>query len=400
MDWLIAILALSALVIIHEFGHYICARASGMHVHRFSVLGIGPVVLRLFTYKGTDFVISAIPFGGYVQIAGMEAEDPEAPAEPVAEGDGESPLFRDKPLWARLLAIFGGPLANYITAILIAVSVYAVAGINYPTGIKVEGFGAASPAQAAGIQQGDVLVSVDGESVQGFPQSTKLNDLTAPRRGRTVDIVVDRAGELLTLPVALADAPRALGVDLSFQSEYTAVPFGEALASGIAFPFKKTAEQGAALWAMITGERAGRVGGPVAIARAIKGSADRGVLDFLMFSAFISTLLGMFNLLPLPALDGGRLVFLFYELIARRPANQRAEEWVHAIGMIGLLGILVYATVGDVRGPKTVPWDETVQNYRSEMAKARRELDLTDGEAPTGGTPPAATPHPAPAEVP
>lgn len=392
--WVIAILALSALVIIHEFGHYLCARASGMHVHRFSMLGIGPVLLKLFTYKGTDFVISAIPFGGYVQIAGMESADPDAPPEPIPPGQ-ESNLFRDKPLWARIFAIAGGPLANYLTAILIVVGVYATAGINSPVGLEVTGFAEASPAQAAGLQAGDIFVSVDGEVLRGPEQTspTRLNEITSARQGQTVDVVVQRGDDEVTLPVTLGQAPRALGVDLRVDLEYTEVPFAEALSRGAAYPFIKTAEQGAALWSMITGETAGRVGGPVAIAQAIKSSADSGLLDFLIFSAFISTLLGMFNLLPVPALDGGRLVFLFFEMIARRPANPRAEEWVHAIGMIGLLGLMAWATVGDVRGPQTAPWEETASTYRAEMAKARRELQAESSAGPVE-TAPAPEPSP------
>ena len=371
-----------------------------MHVHRFSVLGIGPVILRLFTYKGTEFVISLVPFGGYVQIAGMESEDPDAPRDEAAPPGGPdpktSPLFRDKPLWARFLAIGGGPAANYLAAIVIAVGVYTSAGVNYPAAINIQSFGAASPAQAAGIQVGDTVVSIAGESVRGYPESTKFVEITAKHLGKTIDVTVDRDGETLTLPVNLNEQAPAFGFNFSFQGEYTPVPFGEALSRGVAFPFVKTAEQLTALWRVITGEAAGRVGGPVAIARAIKGSADQGFLDLLLFSALISTLLGMFNLLPVPALDGGRLVFLLFEMVARRPANRRMEEWVHAVGMIGLLGLLGYATIGDVRGPRQAPWETAVQEYRSEMARARGQLAETNPESttPDSESSPAGPPPP------
>ncbi|MEE9385221.1 MAG: M50 family metallopeptidase [Nannocystaceae bacterium] len=406
MQWFIALLALSLLVIIHEFGHYICARASGMHVRRFSLIGIGPVILRLFEYKGTEFVISAIPFGAYVQISGMESEDdapgttsgarngddarPDANLEDGPEDSGPardgrpttsapdpraSQLYRDKPLWARFLAIAGGPLANYLAAILIVVGVFATVGVNRPVSVKLDGFGAASPAQAAGLEVGDIFVAVAGESVRGYPQAEQLSAITKQHLGKSVEITVERDGETLALPVRLNPQAPALGISLSFGGDYIPVSLGEAVTRGLKWPFQLTGRQLSGLWRIITREEAGRVGGPVAIARAIKAKADQGPLDLLLFTAFISTLLGMFNLLPLPALDGGRLIFLIFEFVARRPANRRVEEWVHAAGMVGLLGLLGYATLGDVRGEKTPPWSETTVEFRALMAKERGAAD-------------------------
>ncbi len=379
MTWVVAILALSLLIIIHEFGHYLAARATGMHVDRFSVLGIGPVILRLGYYRGTEFVISAIPFGAYVHIVGMEPEEDEE-KEKVPEGVGPNPdfprdfaNFRDRPVWARLLVIAGGPIANYLTAMIICMAVFSSAGIKAPTAVAIADFKSGSPAEAAGLEVDDVFIRVAGEEIGGVEVSKQLREATAKNLGKTVDVTVLRGDEEITVPVTLNEQAPALSVGLRFIGDWIPVGAGEALARGAQWPFQKTAEQLGGLWAMVTGEVEGRVGGPVAIARAIKTSAERGPLDLLLFSALISTVLGMFNLLPLPALDGGRLVFLFYELIARRPANQRVEGWIHAIGMIGILALIGWATVGDIRGEQTPMWKGAAAKFKAEMAKAEGE---------------------------
>src|SRR5262245_3117574 len=196
MTWVLAILALSVLIIIHEFGHYLCAKIGGMHVDRFSVIGIGPVILKLFTWRGTEFVISAIPFGAYVHIVGMEPEeyamDEQGNLPPPPPGYRN---FRDSPLWARLLAISGGPAANYLAAMLMIIGAVSVVGLKEPVGVEVSGVGYGSPAAAAGMQVGDEIVSIDGESVSGPDYRKSVIDLTAAKLGDTVQVEVMRPTE-------------------------------------------------------------------------------------------------------------------------------------------------------------------------------------------------------------
>ena len=378
MTWVLAILALSILIIIHEFGHYACAKIGGMHVDRFSVIGIGPVVLKLFTWGGTEFVISAIPFGAYVHIVGMEPEeyamDEEGNLPPPPQGYRN---FRDSPLWARLLAIAGGPAANYIAAIIMVTAVVSSVGLKETVGVEVTGFAVGSPAAAAGLEVGDEIMAIDGEDTRGPEAYDKVIALTGERLGQTAQITVDRDGEALTFPVALNPEAPALQTNLTPVGEYVAISPAAAVAYGTKWPFEQTARQLRGLWSMITGQSKGKVGGPVAIAKAIKGSADRGAVDLIMFSALISTVLGMFNLLPLPALDGGRLIFLFYELIARRPPNKMLEEKIHMGGMIALLGLLAWATVNDVRPDKPPVWKESAAEFEAEALK----IEQADAQA-------------------
>ena len=400
--WALAILALSLLIIVHEAGHFVAAKIGRMHVDRFSVLGIGPVVVRLFKYKGTEYVLSAIPFGAYVHIVGMEAEDDEEEEEEDDEEDdeeGDDPggeaeaatrlpeghrNFRDSPIGYRMFALAGGPLANYLTAMLIMIGVFLFVGMKTPTEAVISGFRGDSPAEAAGLAVDDVLVSVAGESVRGEGVSERLRKATDAHLGETVDVTVLRDGEPLTVPVELNDVQPALATDLAMQGEFVPVSPLVAIVEGAKWPWTQTAFQLRSLAALVTGKQEGKVGGPVAIAREIKTSAERGIVEFVVFCALISTVLGMFNLLPFPALDGGRLIFQIYELVLRRPPNKVLEERVHMVGMLALLALLVYATFGDIRGDGPPSWGKAVNEVKSEIIEAESKAKAAAGQEPSG----------------
>lgn len=344
-----------------------------MHVDRFSVIGIGPVLVKLFEKDGCEFVISAFPFGAYVHIVGMEAEDPDPdPAETDADANkgldtsnvatqwaeggaaqaSQLPTgrknYRDCSVGARMLAVVGGPLANYLAAMLIMVSIYAFAGTRHQAVITE--FNPESPAEIAGLAVGDVFVTVDGESVQGERAELLVIRATSARAGQTVDITVDRDGEDITKAVTLNAKGPAMNLQLSGHGDYHPMPAGQAIAEGVAFPIDTTARQLAGLWAMITGQSSGEVGGPVQIVKMMKKSWDEGLIAFIAFSALISTILGMFNILPIPALDGGRMVFLIYEAVTRRRFDPMKEEKIHGVAMLILLGLFVLVTIRDIRG--------------------------------------------------
>lgn len=350
MDILLAIVALSLIIIIHEFGHYICAVATGMKVDRFSIFGIGPVVLRLGEWRGTEFVVSAIPFGAYVHIVGMEADDAPSvaeggkPGETYAVDPNDPSLYRNRPVWARMLAILGGPLANYLAAMAIMFSTLAFVGDSVPVSMKVDKVIEDAP-KAAGLLPGDKLLKIADTEVVGARADEKIYTTTGAHKGETVPIVVQRGAEEATLQVPLTDQGR-IGIEMSpLDTESRTLPVGAAAKAAVTWPVQVSVKQLTALKRWITGEVEGKMSGPVGIVREIAKSAERGFAAFLLFAAFISTLLGLFNLLPLPALDGGRFVFLLWEVVSRRPANRRLEEMVHGIGMLALLGLILYVTV-------------------------------------------------------
>jgi regulator of sigma E protease len=347
---LAAIVALCVVIIIHEFGHYIAAVWTGMKVDRFSVFGIGPPILRFGTWRGTEFVISAIPFGAYVLIRGMEADDGSSPPEDRAT----SANFRDKPLLSRIAVIAGGPIANYIGAMALFFGLYAIAGMPGPVetayAVEITAVGEDTAAAAAGVQEGDHLLAIGDVAID--PRQGKDGIVAASQtyRGKDVVLTVERGGERLELPATLPDKDEGvLGISMDFLAPREPVGMGEAARAAVLGPIVVSKMQLAGLWDLVTAKSKGDVSGPVAIVGHIKDAAERGMPKFIEMTAIISTLLGLFNLLPLPALDGGRLAFLAYEGVARRRASPRIEDMVHGYGMVALLGLILFVTIGDVR---------------------------------------------------
>jgi len=338
-----AIVALCLVIIVHEAGHYLAAIWSGMKVDRFSVFGIGPAIVRLGTWRGTEFVIGAIPFGAYVQIRGMEASGDPAPGEPSVN-------FSDKPLYQRAAVLAGGPVANYLAAAVLFFAAFAAFGVTQPPqSIVIERFEEGSSAHAAGLQLGDELVTVGETTIDPKLRSRDVIAAPEPYRGKAMPVTVRRDGALVEATLQVPAEGLALGVVTSVVAPRERVPLGAAVRESILAPIDTTTTQLQGLWMLITRQISGRISGPVDIVHQIARSARRGVADFIEMTALISTLLGMFNLLPLPALDGGRLAFLGYEALARRRANPQVEEMVHGYGMLALLALLLFVTVGDVR---------------------------------------------------
>ncbi|MFO0631547.1 MAG: site-2 protease family protein [Nannocystaceae bacterium] len=348
MSALAAIAALCVVIIVHELGHYLAAIATGMHVDRFSVFGIGPPILRLGRWRGTEFVLSAIPFGAYVQIRGMEADDGSGESTPPPSGKVN---FRDARVGARAIVIAGGPIANYLGAMAVLFFVYLGAGVAGPAvAIEVRGVHPGSAAEAAGVQVGDRVVAVAGTRIDPQQSGRDIGTTTRSHLGESIALELQRGDQTVVVRATLppeAEAP--LGIDLLEVAPREPVGVGTALARAVSDPLRDTANQLEGLYLLATGQIKANMTGPVGIVQSIARQADVGLVPFVLMVAFISTLLGMFNLLPLPALDGGRLVFLGYEAVARRRANPRVEELVHGYGMVVLLALILLVTVGDVR---------------------------------------------------
>ena len=342
---LLAILGISVLVIVHETGHYLVARAFKMRVLRYSI-GFGPA---LFRYKPKDspttFQVCAIPFLAYVQIAGMN------PHEDVDPDDPE--IYPNKGLFARIATIAAGPFANYLAAMLMVFVLALTAGLpQHETkepmtiGTVQEG----TPAAEAGLEVGDVIVEANGQAVSNVED---LIEVTSPRAGQATEYVVVREGERLdpiTITPKDADGRGVIGVVAQMEQKYVPVGIGEAAEQAVVLPFTVTALQVGGIYKMIRERDTRDLTGPVGMGEIVVESAKRGVPDYVMILVLLSVALGFFNLLPLPALDGGRLVFLGYELVTRRRPNERFEALVHTVGILFLLGVLVLVTFRDIVG--------------------------------------------------
>jgi regulator of sigma E protease len=338
----VTVLAFGMLIVIHELGHYLAARWSGMRVERFSV-GFGPVIWS--RKRGdTEWALSAVPLGGYVKIAGM------APGEEIAPGDTSA--YSRKPAWKRFLVILAGPAMNYALAVVLAAGLIATLGLREPDATStigdVIGGGAA---ERAGLQAGDRVVGAAGMPVTDW---ASLVQAVRSHPGMDLPLEVERAGAPAGSPRAAVtmrpDDSGGIG-KAGIAPNLRAVHAGpvEAVALGFRRTNDKAAEILGGLGQVVSRKQKAELQGPLGIAQEMTRSARAGAGPFMMMVWLISIMLAIFNFLPLPALDGGRLVFLGYEIVARRPVNQKVETVIHTVGFVALFGLLLGVTVfGDL----------------------------------------------------
>lgn len=340
---LIAVFGITLLVFVHELGHYLAARAVGMRVTRFSI-GIGPVLAR-FQPKGspTVFQISAIPFMAYVMIAGMN---------PVEEVDPNDPaIYPNKNVFARMLAIFGGPFANYLAASIMVFGLVMTVGnreLSESGPLTVAQVSDDSPAANAGIKPDDVILKAAGRPVDNVEQ---LIEVTAPRAGQATEYIVQRDGTLLP-PMSITpedhDGRGIIGVTPKYEFVYRRQNLVDGLQMAVTLPFKLTMLNLEGIFDLIERRSTEGIKGPVGMYRLVAEQVDKGIFDVVWILIAISVALGLFNLFPLPALDGGKLVFLIYEVITRKRPNERIEATVHAVGLLFLFCVIVLVTWRDI----------------------------------------------------
>lgn len=334
-------MAVSLLIVVHEAGHYLAARRAGMRVERFSV-GFGPVLLS-FRRGETEFAVSALPLGGYVKIAGM------APGEDVDPADTRA--YANQPAWRRFLVILAGPAMNYVAAVVVATALLATLGLRTADpAARVGALVSGMPAEQAGLRPGDTIASVDGQPVDGWPA---LVAELQRHPGQPIALEVRRgegaAEERLTLSITPRDEG---GVGrVGFRQHELVVRRGPLAALGEAFgrTNAQLAGQLTAFAHAFSGRQKAELSGPVGIAQELVRGAREGLEPFFTLVWTISVALALLNLFPIPALDGGRLVFLGYEIVTRRRVNARVENALHLIGFLALLALLLGVTVfGDL----------------------------------------------------
>jgi regulator of sigma E protease len=342
---LLAVLGLSLLVIVHEGGHYLAARAFGMQVTRFSV-GFGPAIVSYRPRNSpTTFQLCAIPFMAYVMIAGMNPAEEIDPDDPT--------IYPNKSVFARMVTIFGGPFANYVAASALVLGLGV--GLGWPEQkptepMIIETIEPGSPAAQAGLQVGDVIVRANDKAVRNVEQLIKV---TAPRAGKPTVYMIERGGKALP---ALTITPKAagkkgiIGVTPKVESVTRSLSLGQAALLAVVYPFELTLRNLYGIAELIERRSTEGITGPVGMGKLVAEQAQKGVFNFVHILVAISVALGLFNLLPFPALDGGRLVFLGYELITRKRPNERIEAAVHAVGLLFLLGVIALVTLRDVVG--------------------------------------------------
>ncbi|HVK74938.1 MAG TPA: M50 family metallopeptidase [Kofleriaceae bacterium] len=347
MYYLGAILGLGFLIVVHEAGHFVVARLCGMRVERFSI-GFGPGLLKWKSKKGTTFQIAPIPFGGFVEIKGMNIAEDVDPDDKAA--------YPNRPVWQRILTIFAGPGTNYLAAVVLAFGLYSCVGVHGNTPRYEVGTVNADFPAAGKLQPGDTILAIDGQQVWANGpdgQTTSIGEIANKAQGRELTLTIDRKGQQMDVLVGTKyddskDIKRwRLGI--VFADKRVPIGVGDAAIAAIKYPYLQTKQILGGLYLVITGKVEGDVTGPLGIGSEIKKQFEAGFVVGLSVLMMLNVYLGLFNLFPLPALDGGRLAFLGYELVTRRRANPKIETAVHMVGVLLLIVVMVLVTVKDIR---------------------------------------------------
>ncbi|MBN1607319.1 MAG: site-2 protease family protein [Polyangiaceae bacterium] len=339
MFYIVALLGLGLLMVVHEGGHLLAARAFGMRVIRFSV-GFGPALWR-YQPSGSQTVyqVALIPFLAYVQIAGMN------PMEEVDPDDKGS--YANAPVRARISAIFAGPLANYLFASVLFFTVLMVGGKPAPPTTEIE-IMPEGPAKTAKLQDHDKVRAIDGKPVRTWDA---LRETVLANPGRTLRFEIERKGERRVVPVTPKRKDGGGFIGVRPVPKMVPVTFGEAARGSVVAPAGVVREFVVVMGKIVTGQQRPELTGPVGIVRETKRVAERSWIEYLYVLAVLSAYLGAFNLVPFPALDGGRLMFLGYEATTRRRPNAKVEAQIHAIGLLMLLMLIAVVSIFDIKGP-------------------------------------------------
>lgn len=350
---------LTAIVFVHEMGHYLVARWNDVAIDAFSI-GFGRELIGWNDRHGTRWRISAIPLGGYVRFAGdmnaASAPDPEAVAK--ADPALAPRLFANKNVWQRIAVVIAGPLANVILTFLILYALLLGYG-RYTIPPVVGEVIAGSVAEAGGLEPGDIIVSVDGYAVRGFEDFQRLV-ATSPER--PVNITLDRDGtarKIVIVPEAVEVEDRfgnnqrigRIGVSRDVaETDVTLYRPGPVEAVGmtveeIRFIIQRTA---AFLGDFFVGRGdVEQLGGPVKVAKVSGEVATLGIVALINLTALLSLNIGIFNLLPVPMLDGGHLLYYLVEAVRGRPLSMRVQEMGFRFGFALVLALMVFTLFND-----------------------------------------------------
>jgi len=344
------VIVLGILIFVHEFGHFLFAKLFGVKVTKFS-LGFGPR-LAVITRGETEYLVSALPLGGYVKMVGEQA------AEVINVAD-ESRSFAKKPVGQRFLIVAAGPFFNLLFAVLIFFLIFAISGLPKPVENSVIGaVTIGSPAERAGLKTGDIIAAVNGKKTATWEE---VAELISASQGKPVLLEIQRGKEQLSITGQPEISPSKnifgeetgkrymLGITRSDEVTYEKVSIWVALQAGFAqtwgFIYLTIMGIVKMIQAVIP---ASELGGPILIAQLAGKQLHQGWTNLAYFMALISVNLGVLNLLPVPVLDGGHLMFFTYEALRRKPLSQRAMEICQQVGIVLLASLMVFVFYNDI----------------------------------------------------
>jgi regulator of sigma E protease len=348
------LLVLTVLVFVHELGHYAVARFNGVRVEVFSI-GFGPELFGWTDKAETRWKFSAIPLGGYVKMFGENefGGDGEALAQMTPEQRKVS--FHSKRLGQRAAIVFAGPAANYLFAVAVLAGLFSIIGQPF-TPAEIGTVKEDSAAAEAGMQPGDVFLRIDGRDIERFED---VQQIVRFNPEKALEIVVRRGEEEVTLtavPRKTEVTDRSgnvhkiglLGVTRQGVAHVKRDP-ATAVWQAAKETYNLTALTLSAIGDYFAGTRdTSELGGPVRIAKWSCDFAELGIVPLISFMALLSINLGLINLFPVPVLDGGHLLFYAFELVLGRPLGEKAQEFGIRIGLVLVLGLMVFVTINDL----------------------------------------------------
>lgn len=337
-----AIIVLGALIVAHEFGHYIVARLVGVRVDKFSI-GFGPKIFG-FTKGNTEYMLSWVPLGGYVKLYG---DDPQMPVENEAES------FLNQPVWKRLSIVIAGPAFNIILAIGI---ITLAAMIGMPEGTRIiKEIKEGTPAAAAGLMADDRIDAVDGQKMELWHE---IVEVIQKSPGKQVILTINRGGKDMDISVTPASVTGktidgkdiAIGqIGIMSKEIYKQYPPHEAVVRGVEWTWNMTTLTVWGIGKMLMRDiPASQIAGPIGIMKMAGDVAETGFVSLLKFIALISVNLGILNLLPIPVLDGGHIMFFSIEAVLGKPLKLRYQEMAQQVGIFILLSLMVFAFYNDI----------------------------------------------------
>lgn len=350
---------LTAIVFVHEMGHYLVARWNGVAIQAFSI-GFGRELIGWNDKHGTRWKISAIPLGGYVRFVGDMNAASATDAEAVANADPElAPrLFANKNVWQRIAVVVAGPVANVILTFLILYALLLGYG-RYTIPPVIGAVAAGSVAEAAGLEAGDIIVAVDGYAVRGFEDFQRLV-ATSPARPVSIELDRNSAAQTIVLVPEAVDVEDRFGNNQRIgrigvsrdvaETDVTLYRPGPVEAVGmtleeIRFIIQRT---GAFLGDFFVGRGdVEQLGGPVKVAKVSGEVATLGLVALINLTALLSLNIGIFNLLPVPMLDGGHLLYYLVEAVRGRPLSMRVQEMGFRFGFALVLALMVFTLFND-----------------------------------------------------
>jgi regulator of sigma E protease len=350
------LLVIGPLIFVHELGHYFVGRWFGVKADAFSI-GFGHEIFGWTDKRGTRWKVGWLPLGGYVKFAG-DMNPASTPSDEwlALPAEERSRTFQAKAVWKRFLIVFAGPATNFLFAFFVLIAIFGVNG--YPSTPAVVGAIAAdAPAATSGLRPGDRIVSVDGASIDTFAD---LQTYVAIRPDRELRFGIERDGRHLDLAVRtqgviehdqFGNQARIGRIGIASQGavDFAPVPVLELPGKAAGTIVGTIDTMVTTLGQVVVGDRSVReLGGPLKIAEFSGQQASLGWLAFFWFMTVVSINLGFINLLPIPLLDGGHLLFYLIEGVRRRPLKPEAQEWAFRAGLTVLLALMIFVTLNDL----------------------------------------------------